>query len=338
VLPATAFVDGPGMAVHGPMAAEALSSLGHHDEVVRWTEEYVRRHPPHDPPARVARIDADDPSDWALARGDVARLSDWRDLFGEALAQRPWPEVLSAWVPRLLDGYGGFLTHGLLRTSHAIRILEALDTTSKAALDELGMGLAFWAGAHRPLPGTVRLDGHRPLRDAMDRLPRPQGTWTSTDAAFFRPLDELDGFGQAVESISHPCSADPLGELTAAFARAVVDAPGAPIDALVHTVTPVVAMRTLLRHLPDGAATAAYASGWQVGAAILTCFTGARPAPAPRTERAPLPPTELVARAVEHRAPHAIKMVEACLQEHALHPDPIYLLAAERALRELAAW
>jgi hypothetical protein len=339
LLPRRTFLDGLGMAVHGPMGAEALSGLGHDDIVVDWVEAYMARHAPHDAPSPVGRIDPTDRASWLAALGDHGRMSDWREMFEAALAEQPWTDVLATWVPRLIDGYGGFLTHGLLRTAHAVRVLEAVGATRQVALDELAMGLAFWAGSHQRLPGDVRLDGDVAPADALAGIGRPSGPWTPVERAFFRPLDDVDGFASTVESVAAPWSSDPLGDLTLLFARAVAAWPEAPTDAVVHTVTPIVAARTLLRHLPATAAAAVYAAGWQVGAGILACFTPPRDVDLGRgAEVEPLAPPELVARAVANRAPHAIKMTEACLQEHALRPDPAYLLAAQRAVVETEPW
>ncbi|QYG94071.1 questin oxidase family protein [Iamia sp. SCSIO 61187] len=341
LLPGDAFLDGPGMAVHGPMGAEALSGLGHDDLVVAWVEAYRQRHRPHSAPPRVARLDADAPDTWRAALGDRSRLGDWRDLFDAELAEAPWSEVVATWVPRLVDGYGGFLTHGLLRTAHAVRILEALPAVDppRVALHELAMGLAFWAGTYQPLPGRIRLDGDASLAEAMARIPRATGPWGPVERAFFEPLAGLEGFAPAVESLGPPWTPDPLGDLTLAFARALVAHPEAPTDALVHTVTPIVAARTLLPHVPARTVAHVYAAAWQVGAGILACFTPDRPVDVTRSPAGePLAPPELVARAVENRAPHAVKMTEACLQEHALRPDPAYLLAAGRAVAGTEPW
>jgi len=339
LLPGSTFLDGPGMAVHGPMGAEALSGLGHDDEVVAWVEAYVDRHPPHDPPPPVARIDATDADEWRAAIGDLARLTDWRDLFTAALSDGPWTDVLATWVPRLLPGYGGFLTHGLLRTAHAVRVLETGPEPRPAALAELATGLAFWSGSHQTLPGRVRLDGTVPVHDAVAGLPRPDGPWDPVERAFFRPLDGHDGFAAAVGALAPPWSDDPLGDLSLVFARALLAWPEAPTDALLHTITPIAASRTLLRHLPEGVGAAVYAAAWQVGAGILACFTPARPVDLRRTpDREPPAPPELIARAVANRAPHAIKIVEACLQEHALRPDPAYLLAADHVVAGTDPW
>ena len=46
-------------------------------------------------------------------------------------------------------------------------------------------------------------------------------------------------------------------------------------------------------------------------------------------------PEDLVDRAVRSGNEHAIKLTEACLREHALEPNPIYLAAAADASARL---
>lgn len=55
-------------------------------------------------------------------------------------------------------------------------------------------------------------------------------------------------------------------------------------------------------------------------------------------DRAAITPDEIVGRAVEHRDTHALKFAEACTREHALRPDPVYLLAAQHVIEKLPAW
>src|SRR5829696_10236782 len=117
------YLDAPGFASHGPMGAETLSTLGHDDLVGAWVEAYKARHEALDVPATTGRIDAHDEAGWRSALGDMSRVSDWAQLFRRELAGQPWPDVLQRWLPRLLAGYGGALTHGLIRVAHGVRAL-----------------------------------------------------------------------------------------------------------------------------------------------------------------------------------------------------------------------
>jgi hypothetical protein len=77
---------------------------------------------------------------------------------------------------------------------------------------------------------------------------------------------------------------------------------------------------------------------WQVGAGITVSFTppGGTRATEPGAE--PASPDPLLAMAIAHQDPHALKFSEACVQEHALNPDPAYLLAARHVLGQLQPW
>ena len=112
---------------------------------------------------------------------------------------------------------------------------------------------------------------------------------------------------------------------------------------LIHAVTPVVGARALLPHLPDGSAMQAYGWLWHVDAAITSGFVP-RPdrdeagAGSPTGDAEPVAPDELAARAAAYKDPHAVKITAACLAEHAVRPDPAYLLAAQHVLERLPAW
>jgi hypothetical protein len=350
------FVDGPGMAVHAPMGAEALAGMGLHEAVPTWVEGYRRRHAPLDAPGPRAAID-EAGAGWRAALGDPTRLSDWAVLFDRLLDTEPWPDVVARWVPRLLPGYGGALTHGLLRTAHAVRTLAASPDPSPLAHHELAMGLAYWAGTYRRLPGEPRLAGTTSLAEALPTVPRPGEAWSPLEAGQFLRLGELPRFAPAVEGLAAPTSADPLGELTATFARFMLAHPDAPAQALVHTLTPVVASRSLVPYVPGLSALDLYARLWHVNAAIVAGFTraaGERPegaagatdatdaegaAGAEGADEAGVPsPEDLAGRAAEHGDPHAVKFTEAMLREHAHRPDPAYLQAVRHVLETTPAW
>lgn len=322
------YLDGVGLACHGPMGAEAISSLGFDDEVAAWVDTYAATHPPVDAPPPADPIDPSDDRSWRSALGDFARVSDWRLLFDRELREQPWRSVVAQWVPRLLSGHGGGLTHGLLRTAHAVRAIPAGGNPSDLVLGELARGLASWSAWYRPLPGQPHLDGELSLGDAVRAVPRPRPPWSALEAGMLSRISELEPFADAVEALGPPSSPDEaLSDLTSTFCSAfVAHTDGMPIG-LVHTVTPVAAARTLLDVVPALSTQAVYARSWQVSAALLAGFA---PTPRPLTDPgdAPTDPAELAARAVAHGDAHVVKFTEACLREHAIRPDPIYLAAA----------
>ena len=80
---------------------------------------------------------------------------------------------------------------------------------------------------------------------------------------------------------------------------------------------------------------------WHVDAAIAASFlppgAGAVAAEQLDTSGAPTP-DELAARAADHGDVHVVKFTEACLREHALQPDPAYLVAAARLVDVMPPW
>lgn len=337
------YVDGAGFACHGPMGAEALSALGYDDAVGDWVDGYTTRHDPIAAPPVAEPIDPRDEASWRPALGDFSRVSDWAVLFGRELREQPWPAVLRTWLPRLLPGYGGGLTHGLLRVAHGVRALTPDGPPAEPARTELAKGLASWAGWFTPLPGRPDPVGSLPLEEAITGLPRPAEPWSPIEAGMFTRLGELSDFPAAVDSLQPPEDIDgALSDLTTAFCRVLLANPDALQQGLVHAVTPVVAVRSLLPLLPDGSHDAVYAYLWQVDAAIACGFawpTAAARTSTPIEDEQDVPAAdEIAARAVEHRDPHVVKFTEACLREHAHRPDPVYLFAADALLDRTPPW
>jgi hypothetical protein len=334
-----AYLDGPGFACHGTMGAETLTALGHDEMVAGWADEYCWRHEPISPPPPSARIRLTVPGDFHSALGDMARVADWEAAFADQLRTHQWPDVVNHWGRRLLVGYAGALTHGLIRVAHAVRALERCPEPSDLLLDELAKGLALWAASFKILPGQPILRGRLQLPDALAALPRPDEAWPMMEAGTFAHLSQLDDFDVAVEELGPPAPGrDPLSVLSASFCSELLAHPDVLPIPLVHTVTPIGATRTLLRYMPDIPPEDMYGLLWEVGAAIIVSFTPRLRAPFAGIGVDPPSPSELVARAVDHRDPHVLKFTDACLREHALNPDPCYLHAIHHVLRRTPRW
>lgn len=336
------YLDGVGFACHGPMGAEALSALGYDDLIANWVETYKAKHPPIEAPPVGARLNATDETSWRPALGDLQRVSDWAAMFTGELQDQPWESVLRQWLPRLLPGAAGGLTHGLLRTAHGARALQAVDSPPQPLLDELAKGLALWAGFFKTLPGRPDLSGTATLTAAIAGLPRPDDPWTPIEAGGMTRFGELTGFADAVQALGAPADADEaLSDLTSAFCRVFLVAPDVISMPLVHLVTPTAAVRALMPYLPELSAEAVYAQFWQISAAITCGFTphqiSEQQLVSSRGDLEPPPPSELGARAAEHQDPHVVKFTEACLREHALRPDAVYLHAAQKVLTTMPA-
>ncbi|MFI6771203.1 hypothetical protein [Streptomyces sp. NPDC050355] len=328
--------QGVDLANHGPMGAEALAQLGQQDEVAAWVRRYRRAMEHHEPPAARFPLDPSDESSWRPALGAFDRAGDWERLFVRELAEAHWREVLVRWWPRLIPGLFAGLTHGLIRTAHAVRGLHAAaDKPTRLQLDELARGLAYWAARYTALPGRPRLHGRRSLPAAIAALPRvPQdgGPRPGTARRRLDALCELPGYQESLEWLAPEGAAALLSEMTTQFADVYLGHPEVYPVPLIHGVTAPAAVRLVLPHLPPALHEPTLERLWQVQTAFLLAFTVDRRdegTEAWRGEVGDLPPMgELGARAAEHGDEHVIKFTEACLREYALRPDPRYPAAA----------
>jgi Questin oxidase-like len=130
---------------HGPMACEALSTLGFDQVIDGWVkriEDSLVEAPGPAEPTWHGEFD------WSSQLGDSRLLPEWLGYFGRAIAAEGWRSVVATWVPRLMPGLNGALFHGVIRTSHAVRAIDASESSSRRA--ELTRALANWATWSRP--------------------------------------------------------------------------------------------------------------------------------------------------------------------------------------------
>ena len=293
-LQTTGFYLGNTFANHGPMAAEALARLGYCDEVDGWVDDNIHHREYGPLPERWQPINAASGEDWRSALGDRKRGGDWVELFRRELAETAWRAVLESWWPRLLPGCAGSLTHGLIRTAHAVRSLGAVATPSDLQIDELARGLAFWATGYSPLPAEIVESTHM------------------TAAGVDQVLSEL--------------TAEYAGHYTTTM-------PSFPVP-LIHTITAPAAMRLVLAELPAELHGISLHTIDAVTRRLFAAFGGRRSTTPgeetqPGTEQGFV---ALAAQAVDIGDEHAIKLCEAAIREHALRPDPRYFSAASTAL------
>ena len=104
----------------------------------------------------------------------------------------------------------------------------------------------------------------------------------------------------------------------------------------IHALTGPAAVRLLLPHLPAALHELALAYCWQAIAAWVAAYGS--DACGVTDDSAPPLESQIIGRAVGTRDHHAIKFAEACLREHRLNPQPVYLKAAlDWPLRLLAS-
>lgn len=303
-LQTTGFYLDHSFANHGPMAAEALAQLGYCDEVPAWVEANLR-HRDHDSlPSPSHPIDGNDTAGWRAALGQRSRGGDWVEFFRRQLGLVEWRSVLTTWWARLLPGLSGGLTHGLIRTAHAVRGLSSIQRPTALQLDELARGLAFWATVY-----TARGPAPEPGVDA----------------------DAEDFDVQAA-----------LSDLTVEYAGLYAGVrPSHPVP-LIHTITAPAATRLVLAELPPALHRQSVAAVARVSRGLFQTFGGG--SANGRAASVPLPDVDrgdfkvLIAEAVSVGDEHAIKICEAAQREDALRPDGRYFAAARTAvelIREL---
>ena len=314
-----------GNANHGPMAAEALFTVDRAEAVLPWVEEYKSRLA--DPPQAISPIIH---SDWRESLGDSSLLGDWIAFFDRELQDADWKDVLGKWVPELAPAIMSAATHGLLRTSHAVRSLSDVETTQR--LHELAQGLGYWAARYQVLPGSPSGNSTTTLPlDALESVQRIHGPGFQPQgniAQAIRGLDEHPFFEGVVDLVGTSGDlSDYISNLTETFAGVYL-ANSRNLVAFVHAVTAPSALRMLAPYLSDSHARLAARYAWQACAAVYAWYSEAPP-PAELTFQAPEETRDdLIDRAVAAGGAHSIKFTEARLREYALNPKPVYLAAA----------
>jgi hypothetical protein len=292
------FEFGPDFAVHAPMVAETLATLGYDEVVPGWIDLNQRLRRYYDPPAAVEALPADPEAARREALGDFRRVADWVRYFEGRLGERPWREVVVEWWPYLIEGAFAAFTHGLIRTAHAVRTLSTVQQPSELQLNELARGLAYWAARYSPVPWKIQSEG--PVVTEAREVPGA------------------------------------LSELTALHAGKYIELAPVPPVPQVHAVTAPAALRLVLPILPAELHVRSYEALAQVAAGIWKAIpTAAGNGPAAAVGYRPPPAGELVGRAVELGEEHAIKLTEACLREHAERPDERYLAAAHTLITKI---
>lgn len=325
----------PGFSTHWAMGSETLIQLGHPDHVEEWVQRYRRIHKHFPRPESRSPINSRDESSWRSALGDFERAGDWQIMFERDLSERPWREVILDWWPRLMPSLGAGLTHGLIRTTHAVRsIVETSPIPSRLHLRELATGLAYWASKFSEQAGQSEAFGGAHLPELLSEIPRldPNEKIGLLQKGGFRHLSDIKGWSEKVSTLSQPSDIDvALSEITLSFAQVnLAHTDQFPIP-LIHSVTAPAAVRLMLQHLPEEMHLPSFAAAWRTSAALLSTFAlEPREGEVRREEKKPVyTKQQLVERAVDHGDEHAIKLTEACLREHVLLPDDTYLVLAE---------
>ncbi len=297
---------------HAPMAAEALATLGYSgDEVGSWIERNLRARSYHKRPEPRWSLSTAE-ADWRPELGNFARVADWSALFERELAEQPWETVLHTWWPRLLPGVTGALTHGVIRTAHAVRSIAQANGDDRLQRAELAQGLGYWA-ARYAVQDEVSAQ-------SLSSGP-PEGRADDRDSAI-ATIDEL-----IAESAGH------YSGMTS----------GHPVP-MIHAITGPAAVRLVCEHLPSDQLWPSYAAAKHSSDRMLGYFSGpSSPRQSARTQTAQASPqlpagSELVAQAIELGDEHAIKLAEVAIRHNAYLPDDRYAMASHAANRRLSGF
>src|SRR5215468_940080 len=124
-----------GFVNHGAMACEALAVLDCAGDIDSWARRFAR--------AGGASVDPVVPAgfEWRQALGDYGRLPEWIGHFTQAIDDDGWPAVVATWVPRLMPALRTALFHGAIRTAHAVRAIDTVDTPPRRG--ELARALGY---------------------------------------------------------------------------------------------------------------------------------------------------------------------------------------------------
>ncbi len=314
-----------GLSNHGPMAVEALDALGHPEQIATFLDRYALR--------LEARVDAPPLSDWRSALGDPEATS----AIAASLRVRAAASEVDAFVAETLDvlapGVVAAAFHGPLRAAHAYRSLSRRNSAERR--EELIEGLAYWAARYQTLPGEpgcraqAGLDAGTtlaslPLVAEADRL---DGLILDR----FGPLQTLPGFVDAIERFDpHAQSPDAtLDVVIAACARLYLGTQRARNRFVyLHGVTSTAAVRRLLPALSEAARTRLVAYHVQAIAAVHATHAEDGDALSRGWATPAIDPAQIAAAAAGSPDDHTIKLVEACLTEHARGGPPELLVAA----------
>jgi Questin oxidase-like len=314
-----------GLSNHGPMASEALFALGRPDAAVPWAEEYKKRL--LDQPSASDPIA---PDEWRESLGRYERTGDWIAFFQREFAESPWQDVVRLWSPRLAPGMVGAALHGIIRAAHAVRSMGQSETALRRG--ELAQGFAYWAARYYELPSAPAANGALMPSSAVRQIglmPEEKRANFGFISQALAGLNDEPDFPSVINAVDACVDASAfLSDLTRTFAgvlRSNADDFGTTI-AFVHSVTGPSAVRLLLPHVDDADVPELLRHGWQAAAALYAAY-GANAAD--ESEREPGDFDDLIDRAVATGDEHAIKFTEACLREHTVDPQPVFLAAAQ---------
>ncbi len=302
---------------HLPMALHALHSLGASAQRMQdFYARYTQRFSALNSTEQAAPAWLDREMTWQSLRGERDSYAQLRLRFMDDLAQDGVAATLHRLLPELLPGVAAAAFHGVIRTAHAVE---------SGHMGELAAALAYWASRWQPMaPATVPsalLDA-----DAWSQCLVAQAVgWHSDGSLISTRMDQachsqtyLGLAGALAPAVDLKTR---IAQLAAFSMRAYARQPNFTV---LHMITGMRAMRTLLPWLPDTAQSQAILVRASV-AAYLAAHVVPKDTPAPRKVRSW---AEVIAAAIASDDDHVIKLVHACLEEYAAYGHEAYLQVA----------
>ena len=201
----------------GPAIADALVMLDRPSVVAPWIDTYCSRLGPM--PGPVSPITR---NNWRSALGEMSLIGDWVAFFRRELHGAPWKLVLRDWIPRLAPGLSGAAGQGLLRTSCALRNISIQD--SELLIEELAVGLGYWAARFLKLPGLIggAASGSLTPVEALSRIKWQHKEHSPRFAhitAGLQGLSRFSPFAGVINLVAIPSEPyDPISQTTVAMA------------------------------------------------------------------------------------------------------------------------
>ena len=324
-----------GMTNHGPMAAEALCFLGREDAAIEWVKHYKKRLVEHHVSAQKIPL-----ADWQEYLGKRNYFDGWKNLFDHETKSLSWESALKKWLPKLMPGIVSAAAHGVLRTAHAVRSLEAQSTPRR--INELCSGLAYWASTYQTLPQKAyngpKLKASAAIK-IVKLIPLNQREYHDQISDGLTLLNSWTAFPPVIEMLdTSETYSECLDDILETFVRSYISNADTALFSALHAVTGPATLQILAGHLEEKDKIASLKYAWQASAALHIATDINAPVEQYKTTKRIKNRAELIDDAIRSNDEHAIKFTEVCLRLIKRSNDPIFNFAAQDATVRLAEY
>lgn len=318
---------------HGPMAAEALVELGYTKQLPSFVKQFLNEFSASFPTKKKQIVK----KEWEKVLGKGEYIVDWIEFFEKEIVKNNWKDLVSKWTDRFAPGLTASATHGLIRTGHAVRSLSKKETELRKK--ELAQALGYWAAHYEELPRSKEKKNLKlNPTDAINKIPVIPSDKVIQRGNIVQRLRNLHNFKEFAEVTNYiEIKGDTeklISKLTEAFSVAYLERVNQRnFIRLIHIITSLASIRTLLPILSKKTTEKILFYGWQGGAGLISISGNQINENLDLNQK--LNQKDLIKKAVESNEVHAIKFTEACLREYKLNPKSSYLLAAKDAVDRL---